>query len=116
MFDFVCIDAPLAKYNITDGDSSWQMQQGTVPFWFGTYESWRDGGRIALPRRQSAARNFEFSKLQKVILLARTGQRAEAFRWLFGIVRFATAPKGLLAKTLLIALFPTILDWKRRGN
>lgn len=112
LFNFARIDATLSIYNITDGESGWEKQRSAIPFWYATYETWHDGGRIPAARRRSAARNFEFSKLQKVIFLARSGQRTEAFRWLFRTIRFGKAPKGLLAKTLLIAIFPQILDWK----
>lgn len=110
LFTFVRIDAPVAFYHLQDGDSGWETQQCAIPFWYATYETWRDAGRITEPRRRSAARNFEFSKLQKVALLARTGQRAEAFRRFFLTIRYRSAPKGLLVKTLLIALVPSILD------
>jgi glycosyltransferase involved in cell wall biosynthesis len=113
LFAFARIDAPVSVYHMADGQSLWQTRQGTDPFWYHTYARWRDEGRIPPERRRSAARYFEFSKLQMVIFQARSGARAAAFRRLFGQVDWRGAPKPMLAKAVLIAAFPAILDWKR---
>ena len=109
LYQFVRIDAPVSVYHIADGDSCWQVGQGREPYWFGTYAEWRAAGRIPAKRRRSAACYVEFCKLQTVIFHARMGRRGETFRRLFASVCWARAPKSMLAKTLLIVLFPALV-------
>lgn len=108
-YPFVRIDAPISIYHIADGSSGWEGQRSELPYWFGTYARWRDGGRIPVERRRSAARYFEFCRLQRVIFLARTRPRVAVFRALLANVSWMRAPKVMLAKTFLIALWPPIL-------
>lgn len=115
LFSFVRVDIPISVYHIEDGDSAWEAQRGADPYWYQTYTHWRNAGRIPSHRLDTAAKYFEFSKLQKVMFLSLNNQRLDAFRKLFTHVRWAAAPKMMLAKTMLIALFPAIVRQIRPG-
>ncbi|WP_165775197.1 glycosyltransferase family 2 protein [Mameliella alba] len=116
LFSLVRIDSPVSVYHIADGESGWQGQQGTDPYWFATYAQWRDAERIPAERRRSAGRYLEFCKLQQVIFHALARQRGAAFRKLFMSVRWTSAPKVILAKTLLIALMPSLIGRTDRSR
>lgn len=119
LFSFVRINAPVSFYHMADGESGWQSREGTDPYWFTTYARWSESGQIPAERRKSAARYLEFCKLQQVIFHALARQRRAAFRKLFTRIRWTSAPKVMLVKTLLIALAPSLIgrtNLKREGR
>lgn len=110
---FAYLPAPVARYHIEDGASGWRAHQGEVPHWHQTFADWIARGRIALPRRRSAARFHAYSCLHAVIWQANAGHRDLALARL-AQVDWQVAPKALWVKAMVISLAPWLLRaWLR---
>ena len=99
----------LSVYHMEAGDSHWEKQQQTEPFWVSTYRQWQAEGRIPMKLRKTTAAYYQKYLLDKILGLALRGNKAEARRRLWREVNWFVAPKLSALKSIFYAYTPVFL-------